>query len=389
MMEETQSLHDALVDHGVRPELLSLLEDRLAAGAHTDAVLMAFRHLTEQLRELGGKDGDGVALVGQALGGNAPPIRINPLRKQSDRDEQKGLEQLVRGLYTGIRNPRTHEHREDTAEFCFRIVLVLDTVLDFLENRVTEFDVDGFCQRIFDPHFVPSHEYAEAVIADVPESFLFDAFREVFHRRSEGDPKALRFAFEALLGRMDGDSLKQATEVMAGALRGETEAERISEVLEILRSDLWGSLPADVRLRLERMVVESCRQGSYDYYQERTEGGDLGRWGSKFGKDFSSREDLVHAIVRRLYENWGSQNYVARHYLYALPDIVPSEDEIAEVARAMTYALVTNKAYLLRGRFKEVCPNYPPDWRQSLREQLQAHHHGDPEYVEEVLSKLV
>lgn len=388
MVEETQSLHDSLADHEVRPELLSLLEDRLAAGAHTDAILRAFRHLTEQLRELSGKDGDGAALVGQALGGSAPPIRINPLRKQSDRDEQKGLEQLVRGLYTCIRNPRTHEHLEDSTEFCFRIVLAIDTVLDYLENRVTEFDVEGFCQRIFEPHFVPSHEYAEAVVADIPENYLFEAFREVFDRRSDGDPKALRFAFEALLGRMGGDSLDQATEVMASALRAEAEADRISAVLEILRADLWRCLPADVRLRLERMILESCRQGSYDYYQERTEGGDLGRWGSKFGKDFSNRRDLVQAIVDRLYENWGSQNYVARHFLYSLPEIVAGEDEIAEVARAMTYALVTNKAYLLRGRFKEVCTNYPPGWRQSLREQLQARHHSDPEYVEEVLPKL-
>ncbi|HSL83599.1 MAG TPA: hypothetical protein VLF66_12565, partial [Thermoanaerobaculia bacterium] len=128
--------------------------------------------------------------------------------------------------------------------------------------------------------------------------------------------------------------------------------------------------------------------GSFDYYQQRVEEGDLGRWGSKFGKDFSNRKDLVQAIVDRLYENWGSQNYIARHYLYSLPEIVAGEDEIAEVARAMTYALVTNKAYLLRGRFKEVCTNYPPSWRQSLREQLQARHHSDPEYVEEVLPKL-
>ena len=56
MMEETQSLHEALSDHRVRPELLSLLEGRLATGAHTDAILRAFRHLTEQLRELTGKD---------------------------------------------------------------------------------------------------------------------------------------------------------------------------------------------------------------------------------------------------------------------------------------------------------------------------------------------
>lgn len=388
MTETMESLHDALAEHGVRPELLALVEDRLEAGAYTDAILTTFRHLTERLRELSGKDGDGVALVGQALGGNAPPIRINRLTTRSDQNEQQGLEQLVRGLYTCIRNPRTHEHLEDSAEFCFRAVLMIDTVLGYLENRITEFDVEGFCQRVFDPYFVPSHEYAEAIVADIPEGYLFEAFREVFDRRSEGDLKALRFAFEALLGRLDGESLEEATEVMASALRAETEEERISAVLGILRADLWGSLPADVRLRLERMILESCRQGSFDYYQQRVEEGDLGRWGSKFGKDFSNRKDLVQAIVDRLYENWGSQNYIARHFLYSLPEIVAGEDEIAEVARAMTYALVTNKAYLLRGRFKEVCTNYPLSWRQCLREQLQARHHSDPEYVEEVLPKL-
>ena len=68
-----------------------------------------------------GLDGGGAGLVGQALGGDSPKLRLNPLETENDRNEQKGFEQILRGMYVGIRNPRSHETIADSKETADRI----------------------------------------------------------------------------------------------------------------------------------------------------------------------------------------------------------------------------------------------------------------------------
>jgi len=107
--------------------LVDAIGNRITNSEYTDSILAGTKYLTQVLRNKGTCEGDGSQLVGQVLGGGAPKFPINSLQTVSEKDEQKGLEQLLRGYYVGIRNPRTHEITEDTEEFCIRIMILIDT----------------------------------------------------------------------------------------------------------------------------------------------------------------------------------------------------------------------------------------------------------------------
>ena len=62
---------------------------------YSHAILDAAHYLSDVLREKTGVDGDGQSLVGKALGGQAPILRINKLQTESERNTQKGLEQIL------------------------------------------------------------------------------------------------------------------------------------------------------------------------------------------------------------------------------------------------------------------------------------------------------
>jgi len=98
----------------ISQKLWEAIERSYEAENYAHAVLDAIHYLTTVLRERSGADGDGAALVGQALGGDAPKLRVNALQSESDRNVQKGLEQLLRGIYLAIRNPRSHEQFNET-----------------------------------------------------------------------------------------------------------------------------------------------------------------------------------------------------------------------------------------------------------------------------------
>src|ERR1035438_10349919 len=93
--------------------LWSAVETAYQSGNYTGAILDSIHFLGELIREKTGIEGDGLSLIGQALGGQNPKLKVTKLQTESDKNVQKGAEQLLRGLYQGIRNPRSHEKYVD------------------------------------------------------------------------------------------------------------------------------------------------------------------------------------------------------------------------------------------------------------------------------------
>jgi uncharacterized protein (TIGR02391 family) len=85
---------------------------------YSGAILDAMYLLTGLIREKSGVEGDGAALVGQAFGGASPLIKVNRLQTESEINVQRGVEQLLRGLYQGIRNPQSHDKHAQRIGMC-------------------------------------------------------------------------------------------------------------------------------------------------------------------------------------------------------------------------------------------------------------------------------
>lgn len=82
--------------------------------AHFHACLEATKSIFDRLRSLNGASGDGAALVDAALApgkSGVPMLAANSLRTQTDKDEQTGLANLMKGLNGLFRNPTAHDPR--------------------------------------------------------------------------------------------------------------------------------------------------------------------------------------------------------------------------------------------------------------------------------------
>lgn len=78
------------------------------------AVHEAVKGICERLRKETGSTEDGVELIEQTLGKNrqeTPLLHLNELETDNDWNEQLGLSNLVRGLWSRYRNPTAHEAR--------------------------------------------------------------------------------------------------------------------------------------------------------------------------------------------------------------------------------------------------------------------------------------
>lgn len=368
------------------PDLVAAVGERLNTGLYSDAILSGFRYLTDILRTLGGVEGDGAQLVGQVLGGNAPLRALNKMQTVSEKDEQKGIEQFLRGMYIGIRNPRTHETIEDTENFTIKALFTIDLALHYLKRVTHEFDVNAFVNRIYDPHFVPSAEYAQALVAEIPVNQVIPVFVQAFSRREEGDTKLIRHAFNAIYQLMSQEQLKVATQAIGEALRNEIEPARIANLFRLLKPESWLFLQDDVRMRMENIIIDACNKGTHDFYGGSTKHG-IGTWGNTFGRYFVRIDDLAQMLISKLKDSWYTQNYIGKYYMYILPTLIKN-DFIHEASQSLAYAAIGNRAIVVREKLREVCRNYPDPWKNALKIAIQERKENDSDYADEILRIL-
>lgn len=368
-------------------DLVAAVGDRLQNGMYTDAVLAGGKYLTKVLRKKGNVSSDGIQLAGEVLGGNAPLLRLNKLQTQSEKDEQKGVHQIVMGFYTGIRNPRTHDKMEDSEEYCIRVLILIDTILQYLNREVEAFDVTALVNRIYEPHFVPSREYAQALVSDVPKEAVFQVFEEAFSRRSEGTISEVKYAFHALVDMMADDEVAVATNMIGGELESATEHGDIANLLRLLKPSVWSTLKKNVRLRLENMLIQECSKGYFDVFSGQVKGR-LGSWANTFGRYFERKDELAAVLISKLGQNWYTQNYVAKYFLNSITRIITGDEKIQEAVDALAYAAVVNQAKLLRSKLLEIGSTLPDEWRIPLFEAVNERRDNDEEYSLKLLGEL-
>lgn len=110
-MRRTNDLRADLVRRGVHDDVLRFCRAELVVDNYFHAVLEATKSIADKLREKSGLTEDGAKLVDATLCGSAPLLKINPLATDSQRSEQSGFANLVKGTFGMFRNPIAHEAR--------------------------------------------------------------------------------------------------------------------------------------------------------------------------------------------------------------------------------------------------------------------------------------
>ncbi len=202
----------------IRPDLWSAIEKAYESGLFKNAILNGFHFLSDILRERANVDGDGANLVGQALGGETPRLKVNKFQTESERNEQKGLEQILRGLYIGFRNPRSHSQHEDTQTTADSILLFLNHIIGIVSIAKRPFSVEEWSTLVVDKDFVPNQKYVDLLLQEVPINLYNEVLINLFRKKSQGEGSNLNLIFHTMIEKLGienaGDFLKDPLDVV-------------------------------------------------------------------------------------------------------------------------------------------------------------------------------
>jgi uncharacterized protein (TIGR02391 family) len=100
--------HSALEQRGTHQEVLKYCRAELLQENYFHAVLEALKGVAERLRQMSGLAIDGAELVNTALSTKSPILALNSLTSETEISEQKGIANLLVGVFGAIRNPTAH-----------------------------------------------------------------------------------------------------------------------------------------------------------------------------------------------------------------------------------------------------------------------------------------
>lgn len=106
--KKASKLKQILSDRNVHPDILKFCKAELLQDNYFHAVFEATKSVADKIRIKAGLTGDGAEIVDQAFGGNTPILAINSLRIETERSEQKGFTNLIKGVFGLFRNVTAH-----------------------------------------------------------------------------------------------------------------------------------------------------------------------------------------------------------------------------------------------------------------------------------------
>lgn len=111
-LARSERLYKILEQRNAHQEVLAYCREDLLRTDYYEAVFEAIKGLGARVRSLTGIDADGYALIETTMSGSNPALRINAGSTRTERDEQLGIANLAKGLFSAFRNPAAHETRQ-------------------------------------------------------------------------------------------------------------------------------------------------------------------------------------------------------------------------------------------------------------------------------------
>jgi uncharacterized protein (TIGR02391 family) len=114
-LTRAKRLTSLLQNRGTHQEIFKYCKSELLQENYFHAVLEAVKGVAERLRQMSDLGTDGADLVNTVFSTKKPILAINSLKTETELSEQKGIANLLVGVFGAIRNPTAHAPRVNWA----------------------------------------------------------------------------------------------------------------------------------------------------------------------------------------------------------------------------------------------------------------------------------
>jgi len=322
-----------LKDH-IEERLWEYIKRNYNSESYTNAILDAIQFLGDLIREKSGLEGDGNSLIGQALGGTNPKIKINKLRSESEKNVQKGVQSLLHGVYSAFRNPRSHSKYHDNEEEAFEIIVFLNHLLKLIDKSKGKFTVKSFLERVFDEGFVQKQEYADLLVNEIPKGRVLEVTIEIIRKNESIEINNLMYLWNSIKSKINETEKKEILELASDELKYTNSLDSIVRYVALFKKE-WDEIDKDSRLRAENKLINELPNAEKDKNNRLNKYGYYAKWLTQIFDSISLRNELAETIFNNLQiDDMDKHRFIVDYYHDNLEELekntlfIPSLTEI-------------------------------------------------------------
>lgn len=368
----------------IRDELWNVISRTYETQNYSHAVVDSIHYLTDVIREKADVDGDGAKLIGKAFGGTDPKIKVNKFQTETEKNIQKGIESMLRGIYSGIRNPRSHEQITDSKEDADSIILFINYLLSIIAASEERFTISKFLNRVFDSNFAENERYALLLYQEIPVKKRFDALVEIYRERHRKNGRGLKYMIQAIFPHLSMEKQKEFIRIASEDAKEIQNEQDVIILLQILRPSQWVQIEEAARIRLENMILKSMKRGEMERdSQTKVKNGALSTWATDFFSSFSLHDELVASTIELIKSNnENKRRFFSHFFLHTLENIFKTDFEKKRCIEAIDWA-TRQGGTTFNSDLKDFLSDTfaSGEWREALLETLEnATDEEDPRY---------
>lgn len=270
---------------------------------YTTAALNSMYFIEEVLRKKTGLKGNYRNLVEKSLGGSNPKIKVNKLFTNSDKNIQRALKEILKGVYivaTEINNKGNISLTKKEGDAAINFI---NCLLDVIDKSQLSFNENQFLERVFDIYFVPAKEYADLLVLEIPNKKRADIAISVLLKRTKGDLYNLSYFMKSLFESLDDEEIDRVYKVISEQLKYTSDKTDIRTIIYICPGRLWGRVDKCVKMRIENILLEDVKGGRYNKNAKRciADAGALGSWiDEEYLKNFEDIDKWKNTLINKL-----------------------------------------------------------------------------------------
>lgn len=271
-------------------------------------------------------DADGVDLINKAFSEKSPLIKINKLETDTDKNKQRGINDLSKGLIEYFRNPMSHSKQEYSKSVADAILTLLDEViLEEIVDSKSINSIDDWYSEIINELTPNTERYAKNLVETIPSNKRYELSIMLYRNRNKLS-KLKDKIIDALVTTLTVDDFQEYCNVIEKDLFGAINEELVISALKFISNSIWNSFSDLTKSKLEDMVLEDVSTLEFDYYQdyeigyvEQENGYKLLESSLHIIKNFSNKNDIFDILFDKIRTgNEYTEKHIVDNYLQLL-----------------------------------------------------------------------
>jgi len=277
---------------------------------YTEVVRDAILCLMNEIRKKSDlQDDDGVDLINKAFSEKKPLIKVNKMQTQTEKNKQRGINDLSKGIVEYFRNPMSHSKQNYSKEITDALLVIIDKVLleEIIKSKSLNSIEDWYLEIISD--LCPNTErYAQNLANSIPNNKIYELVVQLYKNRKNIKNEKIKIITE-LIKKLKKEEFIEYCSIIEDDIYGKNSEEEIVNILRFVSKEVWDNFKDLSKIKIEDMVltdIEKCEvystEDSYEFDIVQNYG-NIAIAAKHLLDMFSNKKEIVECIYEKLVDS--------------------------------------------------------------------------------------